>query len=196
MNIIERVKGMMLGPQREWEVIESERGNIVNQLVRYVAILAAIPAICAFIGYAIVGISIPRMGSLRIGYGPALVSAIINYVMAFVSVYVVALIADTLAPTFNAERGFPEALKLAAYSYTPVWLFGAFLLVPSVSFLRILGLYGVYLLWLGLPPMMRAPERESSRLLYCAAILVSALILWYGVRYVVSLLLRVSVWSM
>lgn len=195
MTVVERVKGMMLGPQREWEAIERERGDAVL-LVRYVAILAAIPAICGFIGYAVVGISIPRMGSLRIGYGPALLSAIINYVMAFVSVYVVALIADMLAPTFNAERGFPEALRLAAYSYTPVWLFGAFMLVPSVSFLRILGLYGVYLLWLGLPPMMRAPEREGSRPLYCAAIVVTAAILWYGVRFAVSLLLRVSVWSM
>jgi hypothetical protein len=195
MQIVERVKGILLTPQNEWRVIAREPGDIATLFVNYVAILAAIPAICGFIGYAIVGLT-TGVGTLRIGYGSALASALIGYVMAFVSVYVVALVADVLAPTFNAERNFNSALKLAVYSYTPVWLVGIFLLMPALSFLRILGLYGAYLLWLGLPVLMRAPERQNTTIGYGAAIALSAVIIWYIVRYVISVVIRVSVWSM
>jgi hypothetical protein len=195
MNLVERIKGIMVTPQNEWRVIAREPADLATLFVSYVAILAAIPAICGFIGYAVVGLS-TGVGTLRIGYGSALVSALIGYGMAFVSVYVVALVADALAPTFNARKSFGSALKLATYSYTPVWLVGIFLLVPGLAPLRILGLYGIYLLWLGLPALMRAPERQNATIGYCAAIVVSALVLWYLVRYIVSAIIRVSVWSM
>jgi hypothetical protein len=88
---------------------------------------------------------------------------------------VVALIIDALAPTFGAQKNFPNALKLAVYSYTPGWVAGIFLLIPGLSFLTVLGLYGLYLLWLGLPPLMRSPPEKA--LGYAAAVVVCAIIL-------------------
>ena len=70
---------------------------------------------------------------------------------------------------------FPNALKLTAYSYTPAWLAGIFLLVPGLSFLMILGLYGLYLMWLGLPPLMQAPREKA--LPYAAAVIVIAVVI-------------------
>jgi hypothetical protein len=61
-----------------------------------------------------------------------------------------------------------NALKLAAYAHTPAWLAGIFLLVPGLSVLAILGLYGVYLLWSGLPPLMHAPPETT--LAYAATV--------------------------
>ena len=45
---------------------------------------------------------------------PFLASAIVQYLLAFVMVYVVALIIDALAPTFDGQKDQPSALKLAA----------------------------------------------------------------------------------
>jgi hypothetical protein len=94
-------------------------------------------------------------------------------------VFAMALIVDALAPTFGAQRSFSNALKLTVYSYTPVWLAGLFLLVPGLSFLTILGLYGLYLLWLGLPPLMAAPFDKSVpyavTAVICAVVLAAAL---------------------
>ena len=87
----------------------------------------------------------------------------------------VALIVDALAPTFDAQKNFPNALKLTVYSYTPGWLAGIFLLIPGLSFLTILGLYGLYLMWLGLPPLMQAPRDKA--LPYAAAVVVCAVII-------------------
>ena len=74
-----------------------------------------------------------------------------------------------------AQRNFLSALKLSVYSFTPVWLAGIFLLIPGLRFLTILGLYGVYLLWSGLPALMRAP-REAT--IACTALVaVTAIIM-------------------
>jgi hypothetical protein len=127
---------------------------------------------------AIVGISL-ALGTLRVSFISALVFAIISYLLAFVTVYVLAWIIDALAPTFGATRNFANALKLSVYSYTPVWLTGIFLLLPGLWFLRILGLYGLYLMWLGLPVLMKAPARENTTIGYFVAIIVVAIVIAY-----------------
>jgi hypothetical protein len=49
------------------------------------------------------------------------------------------------------------------------------LLIPGLRFLTILGLYGLYLLWTGLPPVMRTPP--SKAFLYAASVVVCALVI-------------------
>ena len=152
MEQLIRVKAILLTPHTEWPVIAREPGEASALFIRYVAILALIPALARFIGISVVGRYAPFFSSFA--------SAIFGYVTTFVVVYVMALIIDGLAPIFGAQKNFAYALKLTVYSYTPVWLAGIFLLVPGLSFLTILGLYGVYLLWLGLPLLMQAPARR------------------------------------
>jgi hypothetical protein len=79
---------------------------------------------------------------------------------------------------FGARKDFAAALKLAVYSATPVWIAGIFLLVPGLSFLVILGLHGVYLLWTGLPIVTQAPPEKT--LPYAAAVGACALIMAIG----------------
>jgi len=143
----------MLSPQTEWPVVATDPRETRLLLARYVAVLALIPAICGFIGRSLIGGFTP----IDLGLG----AAIVGYVLAFISVGVIAKAIGALAPTFEADNTTKNALKLTVYSYTPAWLAGAFLLVPGLSFLSMLGLYGFYLLWLGLPPLMRAPRDKA-----------------------------------
>ena len=140
---------------------------------RYVAILALIPALAGFIGYSIIGMSV-SVGTFRVPLVPGLINLVLGYIFTFVIVYAVALVIDALAPSFRAERNFPNALKLSVYSFTPVWLAGIFILIPGLSFLSILGLYGLYLLWTGLTPLMGSPRDKS--LFYALSVLVAAII--------------------
>jgi Yip1 domain len=175
MTLVDRVKNIILTPKTEWPTIDREPGDVVYLFTSYVAILAAIPAICGFIGLSIVGMSLPGMGTMRMGVASGIVNAIVGYLLAFLIVYVVAIIVDALAPTFGGRKDFESALKVTAYSYTPSWLCGIFLLFPGFRFLTILGLYGLYLLWLGLPPLMKSPQEKS--LGYAAAIVVCAIVI-------------------
>jgi len=175
MSLIDRVKNIILTPKTEWPVIDREPGDVPYIFINYVAILAAIPAICGFIGMSIVGMSLPGVGTVRIPVASGLVNAIVGYLLAFAVVYVVALIVDALAPTFGGRKNFESALKVTAYSYTPSWLVGVFLLIPGLRFLMILGLYGLYLLWLGLPVLMKSPQDKS--LGYTVAVVVCAIVI-------------------
>ena len=91
-------------------------------------------------------------------------------------VFVVALAVDLFAPKFGGERGYSGALRLTIYSFTPVWLAGVFLLVPGASFLVLLGLYGFYLMWLGMPVLMKAPRDRALPYVLCDRRLLAILL--------------------
>jgi len=179
MNLVERVKAIILTPKTEWPVIAGEPGDAGYLFTNYVAILAAIPAVCGFIGSVLVGA--PIIG--------ALLAAVIHYVLAFVTVYIVALIVNLLAPTFNSQKSFASALKVTVYSYTPSWLAGVFLLIPGLRFLMILGLYGLYLLWLGLPPVMKTPPEKS--IVYTIVIVICAIVVAILIGAIITALIGV-----
>jgi hypothetical protein len=153
MELLNRVKAILLTPHTEWPVIAREKSDVSALFMRYVAILALIPALAHFIGTTLVGWYAPIWSSLA--------GALVTYLSGFAIVYVLALIIDALAPRFGAQKDFAGALKLAVHSYTPVWIAGIFWLLPGLSFLVILGLHGVYLLWAGLPILMRVPAGKA-----------------------------------
>ena len=53
--LIARVKAILTTPQTEWPVIAREPGEPAVLFVRYVAILAAIPAVARFVGSSLIG---------------------------------------------------------------------------------------------------------------------------------------------
>ena len=55
MDIINRVKNILVTPKTEWVTIEAERLPSAKLLTSYLLLLALIPAVCQFIGQGIVG---------------------------------------------------------------------------------------------------------------------------------------------
>lgn len=170
LGLFERVKAIMVTPQAEWPAVAEESNDVLA--LRYIAILAAIPVLARLAGGWLIG-----------GYTPflaALIGAVVAYALSFVTVFAVALAVDFLAPKFDGARSYSSALRLTAYSFTPVWLAGVFLLVPGASFLVLLGLYGFYLIWTGAPLLMQVPRSKAS--LYIVAIAACAIALDVAVR--------------
>jgi hypothetical protein len=175
MNLVERVKAILISPVTEWPVIERESGDVAYLFTNYVAILALIPAVAGFIGTSIIGVSVPGVGTYRVPIFSGLFSAVLGYVLTFIIVYVIALIIDFLAPTFLGQKNFAAALKVAVYSFTPAWIAGIFQIIPGLAFLSILGLYGFYLLWVGLPVLMKSPKEKA--LVYTIAVVICAVLI-------------------
>jgi hypothetical protein len=173
VEVVARANAIMLSPQTEWQVIAREPGALTDLFGSYVAILAAIPALARFIGNSLIG-----------GYDPVLsglLRTIIAYAATFTVVYVIAGVIDLLARRFETQKNFPGALKLSIYSHTPVWLAGIFLLVPGLNFLMLLGLYGSYLLWLGLPTLMGVPREQAPLYALCVTVCALASTVVYAV---------------
>jgi Yip1 domain len=181
MDLVGRVKGILLDPKAEWQVIEGEPADTGALLKGYVAILAAIPAVCGFIGTSIIG-----LGGYRTPLLLGFVSAIGSYLITFVGVYVMAFVVDELAEKFGGRRSFAHAFRIAVYAPTAAWLASIFAAIPVLAILVGLGLYSFYLLYTGLPILMNVPE--DNVLGYFLAVLVCAVIVLALVLFVPSML--------
>jgi hypothetical protein len=176
MNLVDRVKRILLSPRTEWETIDAEQTTPAALYTGYVVPLAAIGPVAQMIGYTVFGIPIPFLGVYRVPFGSALTGAIVAYVLTLAATYVLALIIDALAPSFNGQRNQIQALKLAAYSSTAAWVAGIFALIPALAILGIVGLYSLYLLYLGLPILMKTPAEKA--LPYTGVTVLAAILLF------------------
>lgn len=171
MALVDRAKNIILTPKTEWDVIAAETTPPGALITGYVLPLAAISAIASFIGTSLIGFGMFRMS---IGWGLGML--VYHLVMAVVTVFVVSLIIDALAPTFGGTKDRNQAFKLAVYSYTPAWVAGILMILPMLGILVLLAaLYGIYVLYLGLPRLMRNPPEKSAG--YTALVVVCAIVI-------------------
>jgi len=182
MDLVTRVKNILLNPKAEWPVIEREPGDTAWLFKNYVAIVAAIPPVCTFIGTTLIGIH-----GFRVGIFAGLIHAIISYLLTFVGVYVAALVIDFLAQTFGARRNFGNAMRVASYAPTAAWVVGVFHLIPILGVLAILGLYSLYLLHTGIAGLMRPPADKA--LVYTVVTIVCMIVIWIVIAAIPALLL-------
>jgi hypothetical protein len=173
MNLVTRAINILLQPRNEWPAIAEERTDPAALYLRYVAILAALPALAGFVSTALVG----TLASGRLSAGVAVWAAVASYVLSLVMVAVMGVIADALAPRFGGRRALDQALKLVAYSLTASWVAGLLTFLPVVAWLITLlaGLYTLYLVGLGAPLLMKVPEREAIG--YAVALFAIAIVI-------------------
>lgn len=166
MNLVQRVQDMLLKPKETWPTIEAEPGDVQSIYKSYVIFLAAIPAVCGFIGQSIIGTHFGMFGfgvSYREPLLLGLVRMVLVYALSLVMIYVMSLIVNALAPTFKGSKHPLNAFKLIAFSMTAGYVGGVFSIIPMLGFFGLLaGGYSIYLLYLGLPTMMKNPPDQSA----------------------------------
>jgi hypothetical protein len=163
MNILSRMKGIMLKPKEEWAEIKEEALSVSKIFSSYILFLAFIPAIAQFFRFAFVGFKVPYRGWYRYGIGMAFLRAILVYGFALGLVYLFGLIMNVLAPAFSCGRNLSKAMNLAAYGLTPLLAGSVLYLIPFLKTLDILvGLYGIYILYLGFTAhLFDAPKNKA-----------------------------------
>jgi hypothetical protein len=177
-GLVSRVKGMIMSPATEWDRIDAEPATVKGLYTGYVCIVAAIPAIAGVIGGLLFGMAAFGVAGPMF-LVPAIVGAIIGYIGSLISVAVVAMIIDALAPSFDATKSQIQAFKVAAYAFTPAWVAGILAIVPMIGWLGMLvgGLYSLYVLYLGQPKLMRAPEQKAMGYVV-VTIIVAIVVQW------------------
>ncbi|HET6725605.1 MAG TPA: Yip1 family protein [Gammaproteobacteria bacterium] len=175
--LAQRARNILFRPRQEWDIIAAEDTPAKALYLRYILPLAAIGPVAAFIRDSIFGVSIPLVGHYRIPIGSGIAEAVVAYALTLIGVYVLAFVIAELAMAFGGEKSLPQALKVAAYSSTPVWVAGVLHLVPLLGILILFaGIYSLYLLYLGLPPLMRAPREKSVG--YTLGVIVAAIVIY------------------
>lgn len=171
-SLVDRVKNILLKPKEEWPRIDAEPATIGSLYTSYVIPLAAIPALATFIGVFVVGL--PFFGRMPLSF--ALGTAVTNFVLTLIGVYLLSLLIDWLAPTFGATKNALNAFKVAAYSYTAAWVGGIFMILPALGILSLIAsLYSLYLLYLGLPVLMKVAQDKA--LSYTVVVVIAGIVL-------------------
>lgn len=174
MNLVQRVQDILLKPRETWQVIEGEATDVKTIYTRYLVFLAAIPAVATFIGFSIFGMGMFG-ATIRVPILSGLANLVVGFVLSLVMVYVLALIADALAPTFKGEKNLLNAFKLVAYGATAGMVGGVFNIFPALSMLGVLAaLYSIYLIYTGIPVLMKAPQEKAIG--YTAVLIVCGMV--------------------
>lgn len=169
----------MLSPAAEWDVISMEDVGPRRLALGYVAPLLLIPTAAIVVtllwpdaetGWLQPGARLPE----------ALLSASVFFTLSMAGVWLFAWFINWLAPRFRAAAGYSQAFKVSAYSITAAALAGLPAMVPAFQILALLAsTYSLYLLFLGAPRLMRAPEAASLNyaiLVTLAAVLLALLV--------------------
>ncbi|MEQ1534239.1 MAG: Yip1 family protein [Burkholderiaceae bacterium] len=174
MDIVERAKAITLNPAATWPVIEAEKHDAKSLFVPYLLILAAIPAIGSFIGLSLVGMG--GFGfNFRIPVASGLAMMITTYVLSLVMTFGMGWLASALAPTFGGQSDLVQGLKLAVFGGTPMMLAGVFNILPALSIIGLLvALYTLYVMYLGLPVLMKNPKEKT--IVYMVVLIIASII--------------------
>lgn len=186
MKLVARVKGILTNPRQEWAAIDAEPLDLTELLTKYVLPLAAIGPIATFIGWSTFGFG----GLFRLSAGTLLTGAIVSYVLSILGLFVCAWVINALAPTFGATPKMPQAIKVAAYSFTAAWVAAIFNIIPVLAIIGLIGaLYSLYLLFLGLPVLMKAPADKAMT--YTVVVIVVTVIIYVVLGSISSRMLYV-----
>ena len=178
MNIVERVKRLLLSPDTEWSMIAAEPATLGGLITGYALPLAALAAIGALLG------SVLWLGGLGLEF--AIRTAVIGLVTTLVGVVVLSVVIDALAPTFGAAKNSTSAAKVAAYTPTPAWIGGVFQIIPYLgSLIAVIGaFYSLYLLYLGLMRVMKSPADKAVG--YTVVVVIVAIVVGFAVSFVTA----------
>ena len=175
-GVLSRMKNIVLTPKTEWPRIAPEPTTIAQLYSGYVMPLAVLVALLSFVRMSVLGVS--SLGSsFRVPMASGLMYAVVALVSGLLGVFLVGLIINALAPTFSGQRDQRQALKVAAYSLTPAFLSSLLALSPVLATLLQLlaGLYGIYVLYLGLPELMQSPKEKAFG--YTASVVICTFLL-------------------
>ena len=175
---VSRARAVLFEPRATFKEVDSEftkPGAIWGRYILPLALLGPLAgAIGRFIfGKRVAGTSLPDSLSLS----GAVTWLGIALVLQLVAVFALTQIISLLAPGFGGQKNDVQALKVAAYSSTPLWLAGIFnihgrFLMVSI----IISLYSLYLLYLGLPTLMKVPQDRAMG--YTAVVIIASIVIF------------------
>lgn len=176
MEQIDRAISIVKNPQAELNKVKSEQISKDYLIKQYIAILAIIPAVAYIIGMGFIGVNF-GFGSFKLPLETAVVGGVMTYILSIAGFYVTSLVINALALNFASKQNENQAMKLAAYAYTPVLLGGVFNIIPMLGIIGLLfSLYGLYILYLGVPLLMETPQDKA--LTYTIVIIVAMIVIY------------------
>src|SRR5947209_7258259 len=173
-----RARSVLFEPRTTFREVESEFTKPGAIWGKYILPLAAIGPIAGAIGRLVFGqrIALTTLTS-SVSISDAITWAIISYLLALAAVFVLTQVISLLAPGFGGQKNDVQALKVAAYASTPVWLAGAFSVYARLVLVGVIvSAYSLFLLYVGRALLMKVPQDRSMG--YTAVVIIAAVVIF------------------
>jgi hypothetical protein len=115
----------------------------------------------------------------------SVIQAITAFLFLYLGVYASAFVVREITRALDLGHDFLVAFKLVAYSMAPIFLsLTISRLFESLLFINVLGLYGLYIFWIGMETMVNPPDHKKLPMII--AVVVSMLIVFLLLRVILS----------
>lgn len=180
--MIQNVVGLFTNPDKAWRTIKSGDARLGPIYLVHILVLAAIPAISAYIGTTQVGWTIGTLEPVKLTQASALQMTVLTWLAMLAGVAVMGAFIHWMSRTYDSNPTLSECVIFAAYTATPLFIAGLIALYPNLWLAMLVGTsaicYTTYLLYQGIPIFMNIPSEEGF--LFSSSILAVGLVVLVG----------------
>jgi hypothetical protein len=191
MKMFNQAINVILKPKEALKKAQTEQVATIDIII-YLAIIG-IPTLLGFI----IGYGVIWWGSGGELLGASVGAAIAYYIVAIIGIMAFGFIFNAFAPTFKSQQNQMQAFKLVAYAATPWLLAGILYIIPTIWFLvPLAGLYGLYILYIGIPIFMGTPQDQHIPYLLVSIVIYAVImfVVWYIAEQIMWRLIYGSTW--
>lgn len=174
--------GLFTDPDRAWRNIKSQHIALGPLYLTHVLVLAAIPAISAYIGTTQMGWTIGTLEPVKLTQASALQMTFLTWLAMLAGVGVMGTFIHWMSRTYASTPSLADCMIFAAYTATPLFLAGIAAIYPNLWLAMTVGTaavaYTAYLLYQGIPIFMGISKEEGF--LFSSSILAVGLVVLVG----------------
>jgi len=160
-NITGKFGILLIQPQKFWKQQKLSQGNSGELLKEFYLPLVVVLTVFIFIG--------TYFSSTHFYAGYALAKALKTFVLFGVQYFISVFFTRQLITSFKGKKDKQVVQVLVIYSFTPFLLTAAIVgLLPFLYPLKVLGLYGFYIFWLGVQELLEFPKRKETSFILTA----------------------------
>ncbi len=166
--------GFLFSPHKQWQQLSSLSTNQFSTAIIYPMLFALLPCYAWYYGVTEIGWSIgDHVEITRLTTDSALRLVAAFYCAMVFSLVAIGYAIHWMAETYGSESSISKGIAVASFSATPLFLAGLSGFSPllwldlSVSIVAVF--WAVYLMYIGIPIVMRIPEERGF--LYASAII-------------------------
>jgi len=173
-----RTKYFIINPGKAWEVVHREERPMRFVRDSFFLPLIILVSISAFLGSMFfINTTLKPMYSV--------LAAVTTFFFLYIGVYASAFLVREIMRALDLGHDFLVAFKLVAYSMAPIFLsLTVSRLFESLLFINVLGLYGLYIFWIGMETMVSPPDHKKLPMII--ATVVSMLIIFLLLQVILA----------
>lgn len=173
-----RAKGVLFEPRATFKEVVAEFTKPGELWGKYIVPLTLLGPLAGALGRFLFGKRVAGQsveGSFT--FTDAIIWAVISFAIALAAVFILSKIISGLAPQFGGQKNDVQALKVAAYTSTPMWIAGVFNIHGLFLMVTIIiSLYSLYLLYVALPVLMKVPNDRAMG--YTAVVIIASVVIF------------------